>query len=202
MAPGTRFGIQGAVFEVADAASQMGLAADFTGTKACMVGSAAQVDLACIPKPPASDCYGEFWGAAIEINLNQPLDPTTKMATSALPFDASTLSGFAFDIMGAKVPPQMRFQVDDANGRQFCSPANKPRLASAANTFTFADLLEILLAANGPASTAETATAKGALMRIDWQVVTNPNAPVPFDFCVSNIRAIPNTGAVPQPAPP
>jgi hypothetical protein len=36
--------------------------------------------------------------------------------------------------------------------------------------------------------TAETAQSK--LLKISWQVITNTTAEVPFDFCVSNVRAL------------
>ena len=123
--------IQGAMFEYADPTSLMGMTKDFMGAKACIKGTAAKVDMAstaCTTKmftPPATDCYGEYWGAAIGLNLNQAIDPTTMMGGMAMPYNASAIKGFAFTITGAMVPTSLRFKVEDAGG-EFCSPAAKP----------------------------------------------------------------------------
>ncbi len=69
--------IQGALLAYADEGSHPNMTADFTGTNACIKGAAMKIDVA----PPCFDCnvHDWFWGAAMGLNLNQPLDPTTMM---------------------------------------------------------------------------------------------------------------------------
>jgi len=123
--------VQGAMFEYADPTSLMGMTKDFTGANACIKGTAAKVDMkstACTTMmftAPATDCYGEYWGAAIGLNLNQAIDPATTMGGDPMPYDATAIKGFAFNITGAMVPTSLRFKVEDASG-EFCSPAAKP----------------------------------------------------------------------------
>jgi hypothetical protein len=107
-------GIQGAIFAYGDPTSKMGWTDNtLTGTQACLAGTAAKVDMtapACANKmftPPATDCYGEFWGAAIGLNLNQPIDPVSMEGVDPpLTFDAGakSITGFAFEITGTTVP--------------------------------------------------------------------------------------------------
>jgi hypothetical protein len=187
--------IQGAMFEYADPTSLKGppeMTKDFTGAKACIKGTAAKVDMtsmACTTKvftPPATDCYGEYWGAAIGLNLNQAIDPTTKMGGAAMPFDASAIKGFAFNITGAMVPTSLRFKVEDASG-EYCSPAAKP-VKLGPNSFMFEDLIKECWAPK--ATAANASAAKPAVIKIAWQVVTNAMGAVPFDYCVADLRAL------------
>ena len=176
--------IQGAMFSYADDTSKMGMTEDFTGSNACIKGTAAKVDLKCTPVAPATDCYGTFWGAAIGLNLNQAIDPTTMMGADPAPYDASAIKGFAFEITGAAVPTSLRFKVENASG-EFCTPPAKP-VKLGANTFMFSDLITQCWKAGG--MTAET--GKSNLLKIAWQVVTNDKSTVPFDYCVTNVRAL------------
>jgi hypothetical protein len=185
--------VQGAMFEYADPTSLMGLEKDFTGTNACIKGTAAKVDMmstACTTKmftPPAMDCYGEYWGAAIGLNMNQAIDPATEMGGMAMPYDASAIKGFAFNITGAKVPTSLRFKVEGPAGAEFCTPATKP-VKLGPNTFMFEDLIKECWAPKMGAATA--ATTKSMVVKIAWQVVTNAMGAVPFDYCVSDLRAL------------
>ena len=185
-------GIQGALFAIADQTTQMTLTSDFTGTNACIKGVAAKVDLLCTPVVPATDCFGTFWGAAIGMNLNQPIDPKTMLGGAPEPFDASGLSGFAFEISGAVVPSQqaLEFTVED-DSHVFCNVRRK-KLLPGENTVLFSELVErcFRLSTDPP---NEPATAHQAgLIRIEFKVVTNTTSVVPFDFCISNIRALKN----------
>lgn len=188
-------GIQGAIFGYGDQTSEMGMALNFTGAHACVKGTAAKVDMtspACVDKmftPPATDCYGEFWGAAIGLNLNQTIDSTTMMGGTPQPFDASALKGFAFDVSGNTVPgpKDLRFRVE-TDSMEFCNPAPN-KVIVGTNTLLLSDLRsQCFTTLDPPAPSAETVKTK--LLRISWQVVTNSSAPVPFDFCISNIRAL------------
>jgi hypothetical protein len=187
-------GIQGAVFAYSDKVSGMDLVGTFTDSLACMKGTAALVVDPCTIEPPATDCYGTFWGAAIGLNLNQPKDPVTGMGVKdALPYDASALKGFSFTITGNTVPApkSLRFKVENAKG-EFCTPAAK-KVMTGPNTFLFKDLLaECWKVTDPPNATAET--AQKDLLKISWAVVTDKIAAVPFDFCVSDIRALLKAG--------
>ena len=183
--------IQGALFPYADTTSMTGMTSDFTGTNACIKGSAAKVVMPCTVVAPATDCYGTYWGAAIGLNLNQPIDMTTMMGGTPVAFDASSIKGFAFEVSGTTVPApkDFRFKVENAAG-EFCNIPTK-KILLGANTVLFSELVSACykITTNPPNPTAET--AQSALIKIAWQVVTNTTGAVPFDFCISNIRAIP-----------
>ncbi len=177
-------GIQGAMFSYADTTSGASMTDDFTGTNACITGTAAKVEMPCTIEPPATDCYGTFWGAAIGLNLNQPIDMTTMMGADPMPYDASALSGFAFEITGSMVPTSLRFKVEDASG-EYCTTSMTP-IKAGANSVTFDQLVTECWTTGGTPATG----AKAGLLKISWQVVTNAMSTVPFDFCVGNVRAL------------
>jgi hypothetical protein len=177
-------GIQGAMFSYADTTSLESMVADFTGTNACITGTAAKVDMNCTPVAPATDCYGTFWGAAIGLNLNQPIDMASGMGADPMPYDASALSGFAFEIAGDMVPTSLRFKVEDGTN-EYCTPATAA-VKAGANSISFDQLVTECWKAGGTAATG----AKSSLIKISWQVVTNAMSTVPFDFCVTNVRAL------------
>jgi hypothetical protein len=177
-------GVQGAMFSYADTTSAMSMVGDFTGANACITGTAAKVVMPCTVEAPATDCYGTFWGAAIGLNLNQPIDETTMMGADPMPYDASALSGFAFEITGSMVPTSLRFKVEDGT-TEYCTPTAVP-IKSGANSVTFEQLMTECWMAGGTSASG----AKSGLLKISWQVVTNAMSTVPFDFCVSNVRAL------------
>ena len=194
--------IQGAVFTYGDDVSKMGMTSpllampvDPTVMNACMAGTAAKVDTMSVPcmtkmfTAPATDCYGQFWGAAIGLNLNQMIDATTMMGGAPMPYDASALKGFAFDISGTTVPSgaAFRFKADDGT-KEFCTQANK-KLVVGTNSVLFTELITECWKPTTTSTTADTSQSK--LLKISWQVVTNDKGTVPFDFCVSNVVAIP-----------
>jgi hypothetical protein len=183
--------ISGAMFPFGDDTSKMGMTpVDFSmsGADACIKGTAAKVDLKCTPVAPATDCYGTFWGAAIGLNLNQQIDPNSMLGGMAMPFNASAIKGFAFEITGAMVPgaSSLRFKVEDATG-EYCNPGTKP-VKAGVNSFAFEDLIKECWAPK--ATAANGSMAKPAVLKIAWQVVTNAMGTVPFDFCVKNLRAL------------
>jgi len=190
--------IQGAVYGHADSTSRTSMVTDFSGANMCIKGTAAQVDMAsdaCVNlmfTPPATDCYGQYWGSEIGLSLNQPLDMTTDppMGGTPLPYDASALKGFGFEVSGNAVPPpaSFRFKVQDNQGREYCNPSTS-KLKIGVNNFLFSELVTECWAPTTNSKTAETAQSK--LIMLAWQVVTNSSATVPYDFCVSNLRALP-----------
>jgi hypothetical protein len=180
-------GVQGAMFAFYDATSGMGIVEDFTEANACIKGTAAKVDMKCTPVAPAVDCYGTYWGAAIGLNLNQAIDPVSGMGSmTPEPFDASALTGFAFEISGTKIPTSLRFKVEDASG-EFCTPTTKP-VKLGVNKVLFTELLTQCWKPTTMSKNADS--AKSGLVKIAWQVVTNAMSAIPFDYCVSNVRAL------------
>lgn len=185
---GNILGIQGALFAYADDTSKMGMMDNSKLTPACISGTAAEVDLTCTPMAPATDCYGQFWGAAIGLNLNQPIDMTTMMGADPMPFDAGAkgITGFAFEITGEMVPSSLRFKIENSTG-EFCNTSMKP-VMKGENSFKFSDLQAQCWKPSAMNATGDT--AKGSLLKIAWQVVTKTGATVPFNYCVGNIRAL------------
>jgi hypothetical protein len=194
-------GIQGAMFAYADDTTKMSMMGTCPPTATCetpftvnagppaaicIQGAAAKVDMMCTPVAPATDCYGTYWGAAIGLNLNQPIDPATEMGADPMPFDAvaAGIKGFAFDITGDGVPGPgaLRFKIEDANG-EYCTTSSTP-VALGPNTFTLDQLVTECWTTGGTPSPAT------GLLKIAWQVVTNASSEVPFNFCVSNVRAV------------
>lgn len=188
--------IQGAMFSYADATTTAGppmLADDFTDAKACMKGVAAKVDKACTPVAPATDCFGTFWGAAIGLNLNQPnvedpANPGMMIGGDPMPFDGSSIKGFAFEIAGTTVPTRLRFKVEGPGGVEFCNPTKLP-VKIGANTIMLSELVDKCWMT--PMATTPTAeTVKSMMTKIAWQVFTVDSGTTEFDFCVSNVRAL------------
>jgi len=184
--------IQGAVFPYADATSAMGMISDFAGTHACIRGTAAKVDLAssvCTTRmftPPATNCYGEYWGVAIGLNLKQEVEPTTLMGGVPMPYDATAIKGFSFTLSGSALPTSLRFKVEDSTG-EYCAPTAVV-LKVGVNTLKLSQLLRDCWTPTAGAATADT--AKKGLIKVAWQVVTGEKAAIPFDFCVENLRAL------------
>jgi hypothetical protein len=186
--------IQGAVYADADPQSTLKMSRDFTGSHMCIKGATTIVDPQCTPIPP-HDCWTSYWGAAISLNLNQTIEPTTMMASTPAAYDASKLVGFAFDLSGPTVPPtsSVRFQVDAA------APENTYCLQYAYEAGTNTALLKELQnwyagppctpTANSQQASKATYQAS-SLVRLKWTIVPNSGYEVPYDFCVSNVRAL------------
>lgn len=197
-------GIQGAMFSYSDKTSAMGMTdnlMDATSTNACIKGVAAKVDMTSTPcttmmfDSPATDCYGQYWGAAIGLNLNQKIDMTLMPPAGGTPgpYDASQLKGFAFVVDGNMVPApgSFRFKVDNVT-TEFCNvPTVKIKVG--VNTVLFTDLVKECYKTPVPTEPLAT-TIQTGIVKISWQVVTNDKSTVPFDFCISNVRALMKDG--------
>jgi hypothetical protein len=188
-------GVQGAVFDYADPTSKMGMEAVKTGTKYCIKGTAAKVDMAsmaCTTKmftPPAMDCYGEYWGAAIGMNMNQMIDMATMMGGTAMPFDGSSIKGFAFNIDGPMIPATLRFKVEGPGEQEFCTPPAK-LVQNGANSFMLTDLVSKCWEKDAATKNPNAETIKSTMVKIAWQVTTKDTMAIPFDYCVSDVRAL------------
>jgi len=208
---GNALGIQGAAFSFGDTTTKVDMTdnlKDTTATVACIKGAAAKVDMAsekCVSKmfdPPATDCYGQFWGAALGFNLNQAIDMTLVPPAGGTPmaFDASLIKGFYFEISDhddhtgvVPAPSALRFKVDDGT-KEYCNPT-AIKVKSGVNTVLFSDLTTECWAPTATSSKI-TADVEKKVIKIAWQVVTNSTSAVPFDFCVGNVRALLKDGAV------
>ena len=188
--------IQGAFFAYADTFSIKNQMSDFTGTNVCMSGSAAKVDLSCTVVAPATDCYGTYFGAAIGLNLNQPTDPDSGMGGTPAPYNATAIKGFAFDVVGpatgtAQIPASsaFRFQVEDDTMTDYCNVPTK-KIQAGPNTVLFTDLVQACYSIKTDPPNPVATTVQSKIVKIAWQVVTNTSSEVPYDFCITNLRAI------------
>ncbi len=176
------YGMQGALYEAGDGFSTV--IGDFNWTNSCISGITARVDLECTPVDPITDCYGMYWGAVMGLNLNQPIDPATMMGAEPMPYDASALSGFAFDINGPTIPSSLRFVAEGIDG-QYCTPTAVP-IVPGQNVILFSHLWSQCW---DPTSGAPLDPS--SIKSVSWHVVPNEVTEVPFDFCVSNITPLP-----------
>jgi hypothetical protein len=205
-------GIQGAFFTAADPGGSTIAPAAFTGTvtngDVCVSGTAAQ-----IPANPDEDPavagdefeYGTTWGTIVGLNLSQPNDPTTGAPSMvAQPFNRAvagqgTLGGFVFTLTGTQIPPaaSIRFKTTfpsapgstTASTQEFCLPLTAAQPApNAAGGTTYTATIN--------SQTAECWNAGGVafssaeLLSLQLQIVTSTTAAVPFNFCISDLRAI------------
>jgi len=196
--------IQGAVFAFGDDTSKMGWMPNIAGDKVCLAATAAKVDMNCTPVAPATDCYGTFWGVAIGMNLNQPIDMTLVPPAGGkeMPYDATKLKGFSFEISGNMIPGpnDFRFKVEDGT-TEYCTPKMK-KVVSGPNTVLFSDLMAACWKVETDGSNKKvTPDVQAHLIKASWQVVTNTTGTVPFDFCVTNIRALVADGVTLPPNP-
>lgn len=198
----TELGIRGVVRVVADSHSAIHTTSNLTPPveasvdRACITGNTARVDQAseiCVNKtftPPATDCWGEFLGVSVELSLNQPTTATGEASGKELSFDASALQGFAFDLDGALVPRpvSLRFSVATSSG-VFCNVPSM-KLHAGSNALLFSQLVDrcFRITDDPPNPTAESVQSE--LVKLSWQVITNETSEVPFEFCISNVRAI------------
>jgi hypothetical protein len=179
--------IQGSTYAGADDRSALTMSSDFSGSKMCIKGSTAVVEYPCTAVPPAPDCWATTWGAGIYLNLNQAAVGSTRAA-----FDAKAVQGFAFDLSGPSVPPRsyFRFQVEAADpDLAYClqysfNPGANLALLSQLNSE------RVLPICSPSVHSVETANyAASRLVRLKWMVMATLQE-IPYDFCVSNVRAV------------
>lgn len=182
------FGIHGAVFAHADSTTSDSLTSNIDGTRWCIAGTAAKIDLKCEPVRPARDCIDTFFGALLSVNLNQ--------AHSGEPgaFEPSGTKGFSFDLTGANVPPFLRFGFAAEDAATYCKRGSIS--ASTANDEPSGHkqvLLGDLIRANcdKSSSTGPDAVTEGAkLVTLNWRVSGGYLEGTPFDFCIENFRVL------------
>lgn len=181
-------GIQGAMFAAGDLFSYDTLVSDFRDSRACMSGVAVQVDITC-QAPPGGDCFALHYGTFLGLNLNQqrvgddPVDPQ--------PFDASAITGFAFDVEGPLVPRVVRFELETDQTDDdpvYCKTTSSDEPASSHREVRIEELTQRCYAGGRRGESATT--VKERALRLRWHVITNSTGDVPFDFCVSNVHAL------------
>jgi len=180
--------VQGAVYAGADERSAQKMSPDFSGSNMCIKGSTAVVDLSCTPIPPAPDCWTTIWGAAIYMNLNQ-----AQMGATPAALDSSVLKGFSFELSGANVPASdnIRFQIEpEESNNAYCTQyAFKPGINTAL-------LVDLTSEHDPPPCIRKGTSGSGAtflaskVARLKWTVTTNKTQEIPYDFCVSDVRAL------------
>lgn len=194
-------GLRGAVFAESDTHTAQSFTSHLGGAdgmvaSACIQGTAARVDMTSEPcvnqtfTAPATDCFGEYWGAAIGMYLNQARDADSAEAGASMVFDGSRLKGFAFELDGSSVPRPgyLRFQIETED-RLFCN-LRTVKIVRGENQLLFDELEEdcFLYPTDPPRPTVDS--VQSDLLKISWHVLTNTESTVPFDLCVSNVRAI------------
>lgn len=149
--------------------------------KICTKGVAPQVINDPATGMPA---YSLQWGAGIALDLNST---GGEMAVkNDFDADAAGVKGFQFDIMTNTTPPQpadVRVNIKTkatGDNSHFVTAI----LPAANFTVMFTDALQ------GSWVTSPSALTTNAIESIQFQVYTNATAAKPFDFCVSNMRAV------------
>jgi hypothetical protein len=159
------------------------------GGKMCTKGTAAKT----IPAPGmSSPAYAAIWGAGIGLDFNNAGNDggTGKLAFNA---DAAGVKGFSFDI--DKLPAlggQMRveFPATSQSGNDAAywggANANLSPLVVGTNTIRWAMVGGPMYLAMPPAFDPTKITG------IQFHVVANTSAAVPYEFCISNLAPITN----------
>lgn len=179
----------------------------------CMNGTTA-----IVPQVGGTADYANYWGAEIDVDLKL-VDANGNGSTPATVADAGAdagdagsapppqrtavgydttaghVAGFSFKVTGAQVPVSFRFKGlpygADSSNTTYCN-----QLAAtdgATLNIRFDQITYECWAAGGAAllTMPYTDNPTGKLLRtISWQVPADINAPIPFDFCVSDIKAI------------
>lgn len=184
-------GIQGSFFTLSDAKRTDGLPAgsttvmpaDFlmaTGpTSICLSGAASQV---MVNATTAMPDYARYWGGGIGFNLAD-LGGTS----GPQPWARGKVVGFSFNITGTTVPPagQFRFGANFYEGAALNQDACV-NITMGVNTIRFDQI--VAQCYNTPPGAPIPATAQ--LQSLKWQIATVATAPTPFNFCVTDLKAI------------
>jgi hypothetical protein len=176
-------GIQGAFSTISDATGTPPgtttiMPASFqmaTGSQICVSGSVSQV---------VGTAYAQYWGGGVAFDLGDPGQMMPKV-----PWNRGRVVGFSFNITGTTIPPmaQFRFGVAPYEGSTIDDDGPCTNITMGANTIMLTQLRSACYdtAAPGPAL-AGTAL----LASLKWQVATVTTAPTPFNFCITDLKAI------------
>jgi hypothetical protein len=167
-------GVQGAFFVYVDHSNVTTIAAKpgASATGYCVQGTAAQV---------INMDFGGTFGAVAALNLQQAPGIDTPG-----PYDAAAnhVAGFGFDISG-DTGGALRFVVKAFNVHDGYCINNVPECATSCSVeFGLDELHQNCWTPGGPVPPANSLAA------LEWQITTNENEPVPFDFCIENLHAV------------
>jgi len=179
------FGIHGAVFAHGDATTSETLTSAIEGSRWCIAGTAARIDIGCTIVPPARDCFETFFGGVLSVNLNQVRggDPA--------PYDPVSIKGFSFDVTGPGISQRLHFGVDAEESKAFCKPISSGDEPAGHHEI----LLDQLIEANcnkSPTTGPNFVAVSAKLVTLNWRVSGITTQAIPFDFCIENFRVLPN----------
>lgn len=173
-------GIQGSFYSFSDAtgtppgATTIALD-DFaaSGDAICASGVAGQV---------IGMAFDQYWGGGIALNLG---DPGQMQAVQ--PWNRGSVSGFRYTLTGPMIPPAgaLRFTVNVTPTDSYCQNLTATAGTAITTTLSSPQLIKACWEPGG-AQLPTTAT----IQSIQWQVVTNATASVPFDFCIEDLAAV------------
>lgn len=167
-------GIQGAFFTYPDH-SNVTTIAETPGestTGYCVAGTAAQV---------MNMDFGGTFGATAALNLSQ--QPGSE-AVGAYDAAAHGVLGFGFDITGS-TGGALRFVTKQFGVHDGFCVNMVPECASDCSVeFRLDELHQNCWLPGGPLPDPQSLSA------LEWQITTNANAPVDFDFCIENLHAV------------
>lgn len=144
------------------------------GNQICVNGSTATV---------VGGDFGTYYGSGLGVSLNQAEGTNT----TAGPYDATAhgLLGFSFTITGATVPPTLSVSLKLVGSNvAYC------KLLSGGGPATV--LLSEVQADCTGAAPGGGLPSGAAIEALQWHIGGAQDAPVPFDFCVTNLAALTN----------
>jgi len=192
-------GIQGAFTAASDGTDDTGAPTMTGSTITLNTATAGQVcvsgNLAAIAPNPATTgpadafLWNDYWGGSLGLNLRQviPAGGGEALPASGWPqvSPAGRVTGFAYTLTpnAGTALPTLRFTVDFIGkpaGTTYCQP-----LAPTATSSTLSSVVQDCWNMG-----AAVAVPGGDLLTIAWSIIPSETAPTPFNFCVSNVRAV------------
>jgi hypothetical protein len=167
-------GVQGAFFVYVDHSNVTTISATpgESETGYCVAGTAAQV---------VNMDFGNYFGAVAAVNLSQQPGVATPGGYDA---DAHGVVGFGFDIKG-DTGGALRFVVKALGVHDGYCINNVPECATDCSVeFDLNEMTQNCWTPGGPLPPTTSLAA------LEWQITTNENEPVPFDFCIENLHAV------------
>jgi hypothetical protein len=165
-----------------------------TGGRMCTNGTAAKVIMAAGGTTPA---YSAIWGTGIGFDFNNGgTDDGGTGVKGAWDASAYNVTGFSFRIdmpplggqMRVEFPTNVAIGTTDINAAYWGGAGNNlsPITMSGDYSFKFTDV-------GGPMYLPSPMPFdKTKILSMQFHVVTNTSSTVPFDYCISNLRALTN----------
>jgi hypothetical protein len=171
-------GVQGSFFVGSDGmeGGPSTISAYFVGADICVSGTAGPVGLG----PGGTPDYSRSWGAVLGLNLWQP--EGTETAGDWSPTTPSgEVTGFSFVMSGSVIPADVRFAVD---GREsYCGLVST--VSGMNQTWPLGELETECWSGMGVSPRGNE-----PFTTLQWLIPTNTDFAVPFEFCITDLRAI------------